>query len=109
MGIISAATELGTMLQAIQPVMVDTQITRDEKRSALNTTVNSLSEDTFKRGFIAERIIDIINMDEKTCEGYDSVESQVQGILEWLPRMEQHLHILQKRIKRARKHYKLNI
>ncbi len=102
-----AARELQFALQAIQPIMTDPNESRESKRSTLNMMVNELSEDTFKLKPVAEQIMTIINMKEDVCMEYPDTESQVNGILSWLPRFQYHRDLLFREVKKHRNEYKL--
>ncbi len=104
-----ALQEFGNMARAILPIMTDPNENRDSKRKALNNLANELSEKTFKNKIIAQQIMQIINMGEEVCEEYPDAESQVQGILSWIPRMELHRDILKKEVIKHRKSFGLKI
>lgn len=97
-----AAQEFSLSLQAIQPVMIDSNISRDNKRQTLNMMVSQLSEKTFKLEPIAEQIMTIINMKKEVCQEYSDSEAQTNGILGWLPRMKEHRALLLKEVKKHR-------
>ncbi len=107
MSIFSAMQELGISLRAIQPIMTDAKELREKKRRTLNMMVNELSEDTFKRGFVINQIMPIINMKEEICKEYTDTEGQVEGILRWLPRMRKHQDKLKKEVNKHRKKFGL--
>ncbi len=104
-----SANELRFALYAILPVMTDPNIPRDGKRQTLSMMVDELSEETFKLKPVAEQIMTIINMKEDVCKEYPDSESQVNGILEWLPRFKQHRDLLLKEVKNHRRQYGLVI
>lgn len=108
MSIFSALKEFSFAVNVLYPIMVPAT-PRVEKRKALNATLNELSEDTFKRRIIAKRILsmNMIDMSEGICKEYDSVESQTNGILEWLPRMGKYQSMLLKEVKKHRQEYGL--
>jgi len=101
--------EFQSVCEAIQPIMVNPQETREKKRQTLNMMVNELTEGAFKLKPIIEQIMFIINMKEDVCREYSDSESQVDGILEWLPRMRKHRGILVKIVKEHRGKYGLKI
>lgn len=98
-----ASQELQYGLQAIQPTMTDPNVPREEKRRTLSAMVEELSEDTFKLEPVADQIMIIINMEEEVCREYDDTDSQVEGILSWLPRMAKHRERLTKEVQKHRK------
>lgn len=103
------SSELKFALEAIKPIMIDSEVSREDKRKTLNMMVNELSEGTFKLTPVAEQIMEIINMKEEVCKEYSDTESQVEGILSWLPRMRQHRDVLKKEVGKHRKEYKLKL
>ncbi len=104
-----ASNELRFALNTILPVMTDSTIPRDGKKQTLSMMVDELSKETFKLKPVAEQIMVIINMKEDVCKEYPDSESQVDGILEWLPRFKQHRGLLLKEVKNHRKQYGLAI
>lgn len=104
-----AVSELGVFLKPIQPTMTDPKVSREEKRTTLNIMVETLSDKTFKNGVVATQIMQIINMKEDVSKEYPDTESQVKGILSWLPRMEYHKDKLTKEVARHRKLYGLKV
>jgi len=109
MSYFSALQEFAFKARAILPVMTDASISRDKKRETLCMLVDDLSEDTFKRGFTASRLMTIINMKKDVCNEYEDTEAQVSGILSWLPRMKLHHKRLEKEVKQYRKKYGLKM
>jgi len=103
------AQEFSLALQAIQPIMTDSNASREEKRNTLNMMVNELSDSTFKMKPIAEQILTIINMKEDVCKEYADSEAQTDGILEWLPRMKEYRGLLLEEVQRHRKQYGLKV
>lgn len=110
MSIISAIREFAMAAQILSTVMVP-NVPREERRKALNTILGELSEDTFKRGVIADRILkmNMIDMGEEISKQHEDTESQVEGILSWLPRMKLHRDRLKDKVKRHRKKYGLKV
>lgn len=104
-----AVQELSMALQVIRPMMVDPDVSREEKRGVLNVMVNELSEKTFKLKPVAQQIMTIINMKKEVCEEYPDAEAQVEGVLSWLPRFSEHRDILLNEVKRNRKEFGLEI
>ena len=105
-----AMQEFGQYAQAIYPVMMDATISKAQKRKTLNELVENLSEGTFKLNIIAEQITVMIDTGQKSdaiCKEYEDTESQVNAILEWLPRMEKHRDLLTKTVEKHRKQYGL--
>jgi len=98
-----ATAELQYALNTIKPIMTDTEASREEKRKTLCMLVDELSEGTFNLKFIAEQIMTIINMKEEVCKEYPDSETQVEGILEWLPRMDTYRGLLLNEVKAHRK------
>lgn len=78
---------------------------RDKRRKALCKVVDSLSKETFP--FCLPLIFGVINMDKTVCGEYGNSESQVDGILEWLPRMGEYSDLLLEEVRRHRKSYGL--
>ena len=103
------AQEFGLMSQTILPIMKDPDASRELKRSTLDMMTKELSEKTFQKDFVADMIMEIINMKEEVCKEYEDTESQVNGILSWLPRMEYHRGKLTKAVSKNRKHYGLKV
>ena len=101
--------ELGLLSMAILPIMKDPEVSREDKRKVLCAMVDELKEDTFKRGFWAKMIMGLINMKEEVCKEYEDAEAQTDGILSWLPRMEQHRDSLLKEVKKNRKQFGLKV
>jgi hypothetical protein len=104
-----AMYELGNYLRTIQPVMTDPNIPREQKREALCTMVDSLSEKTFKNAVALKSIMVIINMKEEECKLFSDTQVQVDSILTWLPRMKEHQDKLFNEVKEHRIKYGLNI
>lgn len=104
-----ALSEFGNMANAIKPAMMDTTLSRDDKRALLNEGVNELSEKTFKNKIVAEQILIIVNMKEDVCKEYPNTEAQVQGVLEWLPRMSEHRELLTTKVRKARNSFGLKL
>ena len=103
------ASEFRFALNAIQPIMTDPEVLRDEKRKTLSMMANELSEKTFKLKPVARMIMTIINMKEDVCQEYTDSEEQTEGILGWLPRFKEHRGMLLQEVKRHRKDYGLKI
>jgi len=101
--------ELGLLSRAILPIMKDPETSTEDKLKVLCLMVDELTEGTFKRGYIAKKIMVIINMKEEVCKEYEDAESQADGILAWLPRMKQHRDSLLKEVKKNRKQFGLKI
>lgn len=101
--------EFNFALHAIQPIMTDPKETRGVKRMTLGMMVNELSEETFNLEPVAEQIMTIVNMKEEVCKEYTSTDEQVQGILEWLPRMSKYRDMLFKEVKRHRQECGLSL
>ncbi len=99
--------EFRVAIGTIQPIMVDGAKGREEKRKTLCGMVDSLSDGCFAR--FVPQIIGIINMGEEVCREYSDSESQVRGILGWLPRMEKFHSKLLKEVKKQRRKYRLVI
>ncbi len=87
--------------------MLDSELSRGEKRKILNDMVNGLSEKCFNNDTVADQIIIIINMKEEVCREYKDTQSQVNGILEWLPRMVKYKNKLTKAVSKSRKSFGL--
>ena len=102
-----ALQEFGMMARAILPIMTDANVSRDEKRQTLNNLVNELSDKTFTNSMVVKQIMQIINMKEDVCKEFTDAQSQVEGILLWLPRMSQHRDKLEKEVRNHRKQYGL--
>ena len=102
-------SEFGLLSRAILPVMKDPDISRDKKRKMLASLLDKLSDRTFNNGIVLNQVITIINMKKDVCEEYVDTEAQVNGILEWLPRMKAHRDKLVKEVTRHRKKYGLKI
>lgn len=109
MSIVTALQEFSYGVKIIKPVMNES-VPREERRKALCGMIDGLSDDTFKRGVIINRIfkMNMIDMSEVISCQYDKAEAQVEGILGWLPRMRQHKDKLTKEVEKHRKQYKLN-
>ena len=104
-----ALQEFGLVAKAILPLMTDVNVSRTEKRGILNDAVNGLSDKTFNNSMVADQIMIIINMKEDVCREYPDTESQVNGILEWLPRMSKHRDKLYRKVKQSRKSFGLKL
>lgn len=104
-----ALNEWGNIAKAILPIMTDATASVEEKRKTLNMAVNELSDKSFNNQIVVNQIMTIINMTEPVCRMYSDTETQVKGILSWLPRMEKHKNILTEEVKKHRKHYGLSI
>ena len=104
-----AIQEFSMMAQSIKPIMTDPEVTRAEKRKTLCSLVDKLSDSTLNNDFVAGMIMKIINMKEDVCKEYPDAESQVSGILEWLPRMKVHRGKLLDEVVKHRREYRLNI
>lgn len=76
-------------------------------RKLLNDKVNKFTDKTFNKSYTADVIIAYINVKEYVCKEYKDTKSQVDGILEWLPRMEKYRDKLEKYVKKYRKEYGL--
>lgn len=96
-------------IRAIQPVMMDKDVLAGEKRRVLCAMVDNLSQEVFDKPYIADAIITMINVKENICKQYDSVDSQVNGILGWLPRMKQYRSKLEKYVKEYRSKYGMEL
>ena len=105
----SSLQEFGRLAQAILPIMKDADVSRDEKRKILNDLVNELSDRTFGNPLVVKQIMIIINMKEEVCKEYANTDSQVNGILSWLPRMAKHREVLKEEVAKHRKQYGLQI
>ena len=101
------ASEFRFALNAIQPIMTDSEVSRDAKRKTLSMLADELSEKTFKLKPVARMIMTIINMKEEVCREYADSESQMEGILGWLPRFKEHRDMLLQEVKHHRKNYRL--
>jgi len=104
--------EFGQYAKAILPVMTDPDIQREKKREMLNEFVNNLTDKTFHLDIIAEQIIEIIDIGQKSsdiCKEYENTEEQVRGILDWLPRMAYHKDKLYREVRKHRKEYGLEL
>ena len=101
--------ELTFKWNTIQPLMTDKNEPRETKRKILCGMVDSLSDKTFNLEPIVEKIITVINMKEDVCKEYPDSESQVNGILEWLPRFIKYKDKLFYEVNRNRKQYGLKV
>jgi len=110
MSLFSALQEFTYAANILSPLLVPS-VTREERRKALNVVINELSDDTFKRGVIINRMLkmNMIDMSEGISKQYNNAEAQVEGIISWMPRMKQHRDKLKKAVVKHRKEYKLNI
>ena len=91
----------------ISSIMLDDKITREDKRKTLCKAVEELSEDAFVK-YIPEIIV-IINKKRDVSSEYEDSEKQLEGVLEWLPRMRQFSEMLLEIIKERRKRFGLKI
>ena len=101
--------ELQNGLKAIEPVLKDPSIPRQEKRKTLNQMVENLSDKTFEQGYVANIIIRMINMKEEICKQFKNTDAQVVEILSTMPRMAKHRDKLNDTVKSYRKQYKLTV
>lgn len=76
-------------------------------RKLLNDKVNALTDKTFNKSYTADVIITYINAKEYICKEYPDTKSQVDSILEWLPRMKKYRDKLEKYVSKYRKQYGL--
>jgi hypothetical protein len=105
----TALQEFGLAAKAMQPTMSDPAISREDKRETLNAYVNTLSEKCFQNTLVGDQIVIIINMKEDVCKEYPDTQSQVDGIISWLPRMAYHKDKLVKSVAKNRKEYGLGV
>lgn len=80
---------------------------REKKRKALCKIVDNVSKDLFP--LCVPCIMQTINMHKEVCEEYEDSEVQVDGILGWLPRMEEYRELLLEEVKQRRQKYGLKI
>jgi hypothetical protein len=99
----SALSEFGNLSRSILPIMTDKDVSIIEKRKTLCQLVDNLSEKAFNNKIVLGQIFKIINMKEEICKEYVDTESQVNGILEWCPRLKEHKKELSKEVEKARK------
>lgn len=103
------AQEFSLSLQAIQSIMTDPNETSEVKRETLSTMVNELSDKAFNLRVIAEQVMTIINMKQEVCKEYPSVDVQVDGIIEWLPRMAKYRDMLIDEVTKQRRKFSLQL
>ena len=98
-----ALQEFGIAANIIKPTMVDPTVSRNVKRRTLSAITDTLTEKTFQNSIVAGKIMEIINMKEEVCKEYPDSESQVEGILSWLPRFRKYKGMLLESVKNNRK------
>ena len=76
-------------------------------RKLLNDKVNKLTDKTFNKSYTADVIITYINAKQEICKQYSDTKAQVDGVLEWLPKMVKYRDKLEKYISKERKKYGL--
>jgi len=101
----SMQAEFGKGAAKILGVMLNPFVSKKKKRETLCKFVEGLSEDTFNAYPL--QVIEVINKKEKVCKEYTDSEAQVDGILEWLPRMKNHRELLVAVIREHRIKYRL--
>ena len=97
--------EFAKAMLKIQFTMLSSRSSRDEKRKTFCKAVDGLSEGAFSTNI--PNIIEIINKKKDICEVYENSETQVDGILEWLPRMKEYRELLTLYIQKERHKYGL--
>lgn len=101
--------EFQNTIRVLNPIFLDATATVQDKRSAINSVVNELSDETFSKDFVVDIIISWINVKEDISKQFADVDSQVQSILAWLPRMAEHKDKLEKYVKKYRKQFGLKL
>ena len=80
---------------------------RNIKRKALCKIVDKLSGEALS--LCVPHIINTINMGESVCKEYRHSSSQVDGILQWLPRMSEYREVLLEEVRSHRENYGLKV
>ena len=84
-----------------------TNMSKEEKRAELCKAVDNLSENAYIQHFT--QLLEVIQSSKKNCEPYEDSEAQVENIMEWLPRLEDHRELVLLIIQGRRKKYKLKV
>ena len=103
----SSLQEFGLLVNAIKPIMIDTETSRDEKRKVLCQLVDKLSEKSFNNSIVLKQIFIIINMKEEECKKFIDTQTQVDSIITWLPRMSEKYNELYKEVSNHRRKFNL--
>ena len=98
--------EFSAWLQAVSDVS-KSSLTLEQKREQCGALLDTMSDDTYNHYF--KRIMSIVQKNREECEPFKDTEEQVNNIMSWLPRLNDHREAVLEIIKDRRKKYKLNL
>lgn len=82
-------------------------LSKKDMRIKMCELLNGLSEKAYITYF--QQIVYIIQRSKEKCQQFRNTEEQVNNILSWLPRLNDHKELLTLYIKERRQNYKLTV